>query len=82
MLFAAACSFALLSLVKRFENCHDSRLALECLTSDYLDVVNIGNVEAFSIVTAELSRTLTDLAVPAGGSGASASTMGDPPNAS
>jgi hypothetical protein len=52
VLVAAICSFALLSAVNRFENCHDSRLAADCLTSDYLDIINIGNVEAFSIVAA------------------------------
>ncbi|MEX1315687.1 MAG: pentapeptide repeat-containing protein [Synechococcaceae cyanobacterium] len=54
VLIAAACSFALLSAVNRFENCHGSRLAPNCLTSDYLDIVNIGNVEAFSIVAAAI----------------------------
>ncbi len=52
VLMAAACSFALLSLVNRFENCHSSRLAPDCLTSDYLDIISIGNVESFSIVAA------------------------------
>jgi uncharacterized protein YjbI with pentapeptide repeats len=52
MLIAAASSFALLSLVNRFQNCHDSQLAQDCLTSNYLDIINIGNVESFSIVTA------------------------------
>ncbi|MGB5135019.1 MAG: pentapeptide repeat-containing protein [Prochlorococcaceae cyanobacterium] len=52
VLIAAACSFALLSLVNRFENCHGSRLEPNCLTSDYLDIINIGNVESFSIVAA------------------------------
>jgi uncharacterized protein YjbI with pentapeptide repeats len=52
VLIAAACSFALLSGVNRFENCHSSRLAPDCLTSNYLDIISIGNVEAFSIVAA------------------------------
>lgn len=52
MLIAAACSFALLSLVNRFENCHASRLDPSCLTSDYLDIISIGNVETFSLVAA------------------------------
>lgn len=52
VLIAAACSFALLSAVNRFENCHNSRLATDCLTSDYLDIISIGNVESFSIVAA------------------------------
>ncbi|QVL52347.1 MAG: pentapeptide repeat-containing protein [Cyanobium sp. M30B3] len=52
VLMAAACSFALLSLVNRFENCHSSRLAPDCLTSDYLDIISIGNVETFSLVAA------------------------------
>ena len=52
VLMAAVCSFALLSLVNRFENCHSSRLAPDCLTSDYLDIISIGNVESFSIVAA------------------------------
>lgn len=52
VLIAAACSFALLSAVNRFENCHSSRLAPDCLTSDYLDIISIGNVESFSIVAA------------------------------
>jgi uncharacterized protein YjbI with pentapeptide repeats len=52
VLIAAACSFALLSLVNRFENCHRSRLEPNCLTSDYLDIISIGNVESFSIVAA------------------------------
>jgi uncharacterized protein YjbI with pentapeptide repeats len=52
VLIAAACSFTLLSLVNRFENCHTSRLEPDCLTSNYLDIISIGNVEAFSIVAA------------------------------
>jgi uncharacterized protein YjbI with pentapeptide repeats len=52
VLISAACSFTLLSLVNRFENCHSSRLAPDCLTSDYLDIISIGNVESFSIVAA------------------------------
>jgi uncharacterized protein YjbI with pentapeptide repeats len=52
VLMAAACSFALLSVVNRFENCHNSRLATDCLTSNYLDIISIGNVESFSIVAA------------------------------
>jgi len=52
VLIAAICSFALLSLVNRFENCHSSRLEPNCLTSDYLDIISIGNVESFSIVAA------------------------------
>ncbi|MFO8238616.1 MAG: hypothetical protein R6U00_10310, partial [Prochlorococcaceae cyanobacterium] len=34
VLIAAACSFALLSAVNRFEHCHTSRLEPDCLTSD------------------------------------------------
>jgi uncharacterized protein YjbI with pentapeptide repeats len=52
VLIAAACSFTLLSLVNRFENCHSSRLEPDCLTSDYLDIISIGNVETFSLVAA------------------------------
>ncbi|WP_255104008.1 MULTISPECIES: pentapeptide repeat-containing protein [unclassified Synechococcus] len=52
MLIAAMMSFALLSLVNRFDNCHGADPRENCLTSNFLDVISIGNVESFSIVTA------------------------------
>ncbi|MCP9839247.1 pentapeptide repeat-containing protein [Synechococcus sp. J7-Johnson] len=52
VLIAAILSFALLSLVNRFDNCHGADPRENCLTSNFLDVISIGNVESFSIVTA------------------------------
>lgn len=54
VLIAASLSFVLLSLVNRFDNCHGAEAREECLTSNYLDVISIGNVESFSILTAGL----------------------------
>jgi uncharacterized protein YjbI with pentapeptide repeats len=54
VLIAAILSFVLLSLVNRFDNCHGAEARENCLTSNYLDVISIGNVESFSIVTAAL----------------------------
>lgn len=51
---AAALSFGLLAAVNRFENCHDPSSRPDCLTSDFLDIISIGNVESFSVVTAAL----------------------------
>ncbi len=52
VLIAASMSFSLLSLVNRFDNCHGADPRENCLTSNVLDVISIGNVESFSIVTA------------------------------
>ena len=54
ILIAAILSFVLLSAVNRFDNCHGAEAREDCLTSNYLDVISIGNVESFSIVTAAL----------------------------
>ena len=54
VLIAAALSFGLLAAVNRFENCHDPSSRPDCLTSDFLDIISIGNVESFSIVTAAI----------------------------
>ncbi|MCT0207138.1 pentapeptide repeat-containing protein [Synechococcus sp. CS-1332] len=54
VLIAASLSFVLLSLVNRFDNCHGAEARENCLTSNYLDVISIGNVESFSILTAAL----------------------------
>jgi uncharacterized protein YjbI with pentapeptide repeats len=52
VLIAAIMAFALLSLVNRFDNCNGADPRENCLTSNFLDVISIGNVESFSIVTA------------------------------
>ncbi len=54
VLIAALLSFGLLAAVNRFENCHDPSSRPDCLTSDFLDIISIGNVESFSIVTAAI----------------------------
>jgi hypothetical protein len=54
VLIAASLSFLLLSGVNRFDNCHGAESRERCLTSNYLDVISVGNVESFSIVTAAL----------------------------
>lgn len=54
LLMAATLSFVLLSLVNRFDNCHGAEPSENCLTSNFVDVISIDNVESFSIVTAGL----------------------------
>lgn len=54
LLIAATLSFLLLSLVNRFDNCHGADPSEDCLTSNYLDVISIDNVESFGFVTAGL----------------------------
>jgi hypothetical protein len=54
ILVAAALSFALLALVNRFENCHAKAGQADCLTSNFLEIISIGSVESFSIVTAAI----------------------------
>lgn len=54
VLIAAALSFGLLAAVNRFENCHDPSSQPDCLTTDFLDIISIGNVESFSIITAAI----------------------------
>lgn len=54
VLVAAALSLALLALVNRLENCHAKAGQADCLTSNVLDIISIGNVESFSIVTAAI----------------------------
>lgn len=54
VLIAAGLSFVLLSVVNRFDNCHGSEAVEHCLTSNFLDVISISNVESFSIVTAAI----------------------------
>ncbi|MCP9835599.1 pentapeptide repeat-containing protein [Cyanobium sp. Aljojuca 7A6] len=54
VVIAAALSFGLLAAVNRFENCHDPSSGPDCLTTDFLDIISIGNVESFSIVTAAI----------------------------
>ncbi len=54
LLMAATLSFVLLSVVNRFDNCHGAEPSENCLTSNFLDVISIDNVESFSIVTAGL----------------------------
>ncbi len=58
VLIAAGLSFLLLSVVNRFDNCHGSEAVENCLTSNYLDVISVGNVESFSIVTAAITYML------------------------
>lgn len=48
----AACS--LLVMVNRWENCRHRAFAQGCLLSDQGGIINVGNVEALSIVTAAL----------------------------
>ena len=52
LLIASGISLAILGLVHRFETCHQSRFSQDCLTAKWGDVISIGNVESFSIVTA------------------------------
>jgi hypothetical protein len=52
LLIASLISLAILGLVHRFEICHQSRFGQDCLTAKWEDVISIGNVESFSIVTA------------------------------
>ncbi len=52
VLIAAGLAFVLLSIVNRFDNCHGAEAPENCLTSNFLDVISIANVESFSIVTA------------------------------
>ena len=54
ILVAAALSFALLAVVNRFENCHAKAGQADCLTSNFLEIISIGSVESFSIVTAAI----------------------------
>ncbi len=54
VLIAAILSFGLLAAVNRFEHCHDPSSQPDCLTSDFLDIISIGNVESLSIVTAAI----------------------------
>ncbi len=54
VLTAAALSFALLAVVNRFENCHAKAGQADCLTSNVLEIISIGTVESFSIVTAAI----------------------------
>jgi hypothetical protein len=54
VLVAAALSFALLAVVNRFENCHAKAGQIDCLTSNVLEIISIGTVESFSIVTAAI----------------------------
>ncbi len=58
VLIAAGLSFVLLSVVNRFDNCHGSEAVENCLTSNFLDVISVGNVESFSIVTAAITYML------------------------
>lgn len=54
VLMAAALSFVLLAVVNRFENCHAKAGQADCLTSNVLEIISIGTVESFSIVTAAI----------------------------
>jgi hypothetical protein len=54
VLIAAVASFCLLAVVNRFENCHGVHAKDDCLTSSFYEIISIGNVESFSIVTAAL----------------------------
>ncbi|WP_216915037.1 MULTISPECIES: pentapeptide repeat-containing protein [unclassified Synechococcus] len=54
VLMAAVLSFALLAVVNRFENCHAKAGQSHCLTSNFLEIISIGTVESFSIVTAAI----------------------------
>lgn len=54
LLIAAAASFSLLAVVHRFENCYGSDAKTACITSNFWDIVSVGNVESFSIVAAAL----------------------------
>ncbi|MCT0207711.1 pentapeptide repeat-containing protein [Synechococcus sp. CS-1332] len=51
---AATLSFGRLALANRFEHCHDPACQPDGLTSDFLDIVSIGNVASFSSVTAAI----------------------------
>ncbi|MEB3349460.1 MAG: pentapeptide repeat-containing protein [Cyanobacteriota bacterium] len=49
---AALLAASVLGLVNRFENCHRNHFSDDCLATNAADVISIGNVESFSIVTA------------------------------
>lgn len=52
LLLASGISLGFLGLVQRFEICNQQKFAPSCLTSNFLALISVGNVESFSIVTA------------------------------
>lgn len=54
LLLSALLAAALLGLVNRYENCHRNHYSSNCLSTNAADVISIGNVESFSIVTAAI----------------------------
>jgi len=54
VLVDAVLSFGLLAVVNRFEHCHANAGQPDCLTSNVLEIISIGTVESFSIVTAAI----------------------------
>ncbi len=58
LLIASGISLAILGVVHRFEICHNQHFSEDCVSADLLDIISIGNVESFSIVTAALMYIL------------------------
>jgi uncharacterized protein YjbI with pentapeptide repeats len=58
LLIASGISLAILGLVNRFEVCHSQDFTKNCSSAALLDVISVGNVESFSIVTAALMYIL------------------------
>ncbi len=58
ILFASVIAFVLLAAINRFENCHASKYIEDCLSTNFEEIVSIGNVESFSIVAAALTYIL------------------------
>ncbi|MEB3265043.1 MAG: pentapeptide repeat-containing protein [Cyanobacteriota bacterium] len=52
LLGAALLAATVLGLVNRYENCHQNHFSNDCLATNAADVISVGNVESFSIVTA------------------------------
>lgn len=58
VLLAAVIAFVLLAAVNRFENCHASKSSEDCLSTNFEEIVSIGNLESFSLVAAALTYIL------------------------
>jgi len=52
LLLATAIAFALLAGINRFEHCNAKNRTEDCLSTDFWEIITIGNLESFSIVTA------------------------------
>ncbi|MEB3175881.1 MAG: pentapeptide repeat-containing protein [Cyanobacteriota bacterium] len=52
LLIASLISLGILGLVHRFETCNQAQFSDDCLSAQLGDVITVGNVESFSIITA------------------------------